>query len=211
MRGAEHHHRHARCRAAAAPRGADADRGMRIDQSAGLAPDRARSRARVSVSPARTASNSSRIARERRGSAARSCRDCASEPISRAHGRGIAAIGVEQQPLEIRGHLDVHRRRLSSASTSRSLIAPGLQRAGENVVDIGGDDEPLDRQAHLLGHPAGKNVAEIAGRHGEGDFAVRRAERHGAREIIDHLRHDARPIDRIDAGKRKLVAECVVG
>ena len=33
----------------------------------------------------------------------------------RAHRRGVAAVGLEQQPLEIRRHLDVHRRRRGRA------------------------------------------------------------------------------------------------
>ena len=36
---------------------------------------------------------------------------------------------------------------------------------------------------------------------------MRRAERHRAREIIDDLRNDARPVDRIDAGQSDIVAE----
>ena len=57
---------------------------------------------------------------------------------------------------------------------------------------------------------AGIDVAEIAGRHREGDLAMRRAERNRGGEIVDHLRDDARPVDRIDARESRLVAESVV-
>jgi hypothetical protein len=62
--------------------------------------------------------------------------------------------------------------------------------------------QPLDRQAHALGDVAGEDVAEIAGRHREGDLAMRRAERDRGGEVVDHLRHDARPVDRVDARQR---------
>ena len=57
------------------------------------------------------------------------------------------------------------------------LIGAGLQRARQDVVDVGGNAQGADRQAHALRHVACKDVAEIAGRHGEIDRARRRAER----------------------------------
>ena len=81
------------------------------------------------------------------------------------------------------------------------------QGARENVVLVGGDDQPLDRQPHALGVPAGEHVAEIAGRRGERDAASRRAERDGGGEVIDDLREDARPVDRVDAAQRQPVAK----
>jgi hypothetical protein len=68
----------------------------------------------------------------------------------------------------------------------------------EDVVDVGRDDQPLDRQAHARGHITGKHVAEIARRHREGDALARRAQPDGGVEIIDDLRHQPRPVDRID-------------
>ena len=60
------------------------------------------------------------------------------------------------------------------------------------------------------GDIAGVDVAEISGRHGEGDLAMRRAERDRGGEVIDHLRDDARPVDRVDAGQPHAVAEGVM-
>ena len=57
---------------------------------------------------------------------------------------------------------------------------------------------------------AGEDVAEIAGRHREGDLAVRRAERHRGGEVVDDLRDDARPVDRVDARQPHPVAEGVM-
>ena len=67
-----------------------------------------------------------------------------------------------------------------------------------------------DRQSHLLGDIACKDVAEIPGRHGEVHRSLRRAERYRRGEIINHLRHDPRPVDRVDAGQRDRVAKAVV-
>ena len=103
-------------------------------------------------------------------------RDCASERHQRAHRPAVAAIGLEQQPLEIRRHLDVHRGRGGRHHLAQ-LIAAGCDRAGENVVDVGGDHQAVDRQAHAQRDITGIDVAEIARRHGESDLAVRRTER----------------------------------
>ena len=92
-----------------------------------------------------------------------------------ANAVGVASAGLEQQPLEIRGHLDIHRRRGRGVNLAHFVDA-GLQRARQDVVDVGGDPQPADRQAHALGDIARKDVAEIAGRHGEIDRA-RRARR----------------------------------
>ena len=59
----------------------------------------------------------------------------------------------------------------------------------------------------MRGGVAGEDVAEIAGRHGEGDRAVGRAERSGGVDVIDDLRHDARPVDRVDRRQPDAVAE----
>ena len=48
---------------------------------------------------------------------------------------------------------------------------------------------------------------EIAGRHREGDLAVRRAERDSGDEVVDDLGGDAREVDRVDAGQADAIAE----
>ena len=73
------------------------------------------------------------------------------------------------------------------------------QSAGENIILIGRNDEAIDRQAHALGHIAGQNVAKIAGWHSERDRAMRATQHNGAGEVINNLRHDTRPINRIHA------------
>ena len=93
------------------------------------------------------------------------------------------------------------------ALTPLRLVTPARQRAGENVVLVGRDDEAIDRQAHALGVIAGQHVAEIAGRDGEGHRPLRRAERDRGDEIIDDLGEDAGPVDGIDARQAHLVAE----
>ena len=87
------------------------------------------------------------------------------------------------------------------------LVATAIEGAHENVVLVGGDHQPLDRQAHALGGVAGEDVAEIAGRHGEGDGPLRRAEAGGGGEVIDDLGHDPAPVDRVHARQRRLLAE----
>ncbi len=57
----------------------------------------------------------------------------------------------------------------------------------------------------------GVDIAEIPGRHAEGDRAVRRAEGEGGSEIVDDLRDDARPVDRVDCREVEPVAKPGVG
>ncbi len=104
---------------------------------------------------------------------------------------------VEQQPLEVRADLDVHRGRGGRGNRAGRVVAVG-ERTVEDVVDVGGDDQPLDRQAHLRRDIAGEDVAEVAGRHREGDLALRRAKLERGGEVVHHLRHQARPVDRVD-------------
>ena len=126
-----------------------------------------------------------------------------------ANAVGVAAARLEQQPLEIRGDLDVHRGRSGGVNLAH-LIDAGLERARQDVVDVRGDAQPADRQAHLLGDVARKDIAEIACRHCEIHRARRRAERDGGREVIHDLRDDPRPVDRVDARQRDRVAKAVM-
>jgi hypothetical protein len=57
----------------------------------------------------------------------------------------------------------------------------------------------------------GADIAEIARRHRERDFLfVAGGRAQIAAEIIDHLRHDTRPVDRIDGTDLLLLLECQI-
>src|SRR5690606_24949374 len=103
-----------------------------------------------------------------------------------ADGGGVAAIGLEQEPLEIGGDLDVHRRR-GGGLDAAPLVAAARQRAGEDVVDIGGDDELRHRQAHQAGDVAGEDIAKVAGGDAEGHGNPRGAEGNRGGDVIDDL------------------------
>src|SRR3546814_7562493 len=72
--------------------------------------------------------------------------------LKRLHGgfkRGpVAPVKVEQQPLEVGGHLNVHGRRDGWSDRADGIVAR-RQRTVEDVVDVGRDQQPRDRQAHL--------------------------------------------------------------
>ena len=59
------------------------------------------------------------------------------------------------------------------ATTSLHLIGAGGKSAGEDVVDVGRHHQPVDGKPHARRDIAGIDVAEISGRHGEGDLAMR--------------------------------------
>ena len=206
MGGREHDHRHRRIAGFLFGDG-DADGGMRIDETAGLAQQRADRGGGLllvgAVGGEQAAQRRQRFARQREAARLR----------QRAHHRAdrlvVAAAELEQDALEIRGDLDVHRRRRGRDHVA-GLVGAGRERARQDVVDVGGDHQPVDRQAHAHGDVAGIDVAEISGRDGEGELAMRRAKRDRGGEVVDRLRDDARPVDRVDAGERDLVAEGMV-
>ena len=161
--------------------------------------------AAVSSSSARSAENTARMPESARTDSANR-RDWASEAISARTARRLAAVNVEQQALEIRRHLDIHGGRGSGHHLAQ-IVGAGRDCASEDVVDVGGDHQAIDGQAHAERDIARIDVAEIAGRHGEGNLAARRAERDGGGEVIDHLCDDARPVDGIYARQPRPVAK----
>ena len=75
----------------------------------------------------------------------------------------------------------------------------GPEELVEHVVLVGREDQTADRQAHAPGDVPGEDVAEIAARHREIDHVALVARCcEIALEIVDDLRRDARPVDRID-------------
>ena len=128
--------------------------------------------------------------------------------------RGIAADHVEHVALEVRSLRNVHRRarRRARLGGAPRPVAPGPEELVEHVVLVGREDQPADRQPHLARDVPGEDVAEIARRHREVDrLAVRLRHRAIAAEIVDDLRGDARPVDRIDGADRVARLERGVG
>ncbi|MBG9885301.1 hypothetical protein ABE10_01600, partial [Bacillus toyonensis] len=83
--------------------------------------------------------------------------------------RGIPIDQVVQEPLQVGGLRDVHRRaggreRLRGGPRT---VDPGAEELVEDVVLVGGQHEPTDRQSHPSGIVAGEDVAEVPGRDGE--------------------------------------------
>ncbi len=118
---------------------------------------------------------------------------------------------VIEVALEVGGDLDVHRRAQGRIDLPRG-IDPGMDEAAEDIVAVGGDDQPLDRQAHALGQVAGEDVAKVAGGDGEADLMTGIATGHPPPgvEVIDHLGEDARPVDGIDGAQAQLTLELQV-
>ena len=147
------------------PRRGDADGGVRIDQHAAARHRSRRSSASVCASSTRWPENS----RARRAMPARPpARRRSAEALHGVGDRGaVAALQLEQQPLEIARHLDVHAR------------AEARLDGGDRHVAAGKDSGPGCRcdwcrsTSRSIGSPmraremAGIDIAEIAGRHAE--------------------------------------------
>ena len=87
------------------------------------------------------------------------------------------------------------------------LVDPRAKRPWKTVVEVRGNNEARDRQAHLSCRVTRENVTEISRRHGEGNGAMRRAEAHGRSEVIGDLREDAGEVDRVDTCQPKRIAQ----
>jgi hypothetical protein len=122
------------------------------------------------------------------------------------HEGGVAPGGLEQEALEVGGDLDVHGGG-GGRNHVRQRVHAGAPRAVQDVVLVGGDRQPLRRQAHALGGIAREHVAEVAGRHREGHRPARAAERRRGDEIVGQLGDDAAPVDGVDGRQLHAVAE----
>ncbi|KPM74675.1 hypothetical protein AOG27_20945, partial [Pseudoalteromonas lipolytica] len=126
------------------------------------------------------------------------------------HGGAVTLVGLEQQPLEVGRHHDIHGGRQSRLELLLREVV-GCQGAVQDVVGVGGDDEALHRQPHAVGHVAGEDVAEVGRGHAEAHLALRRAQRHGGGHVVDDLGHDARPVDGVDRHQAGAIQEGLVG
>ncbi len=111
------------------------------------------------AAPARTRRASPRASRRRRTRRPRRARaapraaaaSSVSEPGLREAGElargalGIASVELEEQPLEVRGDLDVHARAERGHDVAR-LHAAAREQARQDVVGVRADHEPLERQ-----------------------------------------------------------------
>ena len=125
-------------------------------------------------------------------------------------GGPVPPVEVGHEALEIAGDLDVHAG-AQGAPHGALGVDPGREEPGQDVVLVGRDHEPLDRQAHPVRDVAGIGVAEIAGGDDEGERARRCAEGERGVDVIGRLRGDARPVDRVDGREPRFRTEGAVG
>ncbi len=80
------------------------------------------------------------------------------------------------------------------------LVGAGFERAGEDVVGVGRDDQVGDGQAHALGRGSPQRCRRNcrSGRRSSPAGAAHRARRADG-EVVDDLRDDAAPVDGVDA------------
>ena len=68
------------------------------------------------------------------------------------------------QPFQIAGNQNIHRRRRGQHKFPVSVISSGLEEVKQYFVLIGSTDQLSDRNSHLFCIVCGKNIAEVSGR-----------------------------------------------
>ncbi len=78
-------------------------------------------------------------------------------------------------------------------------VHAGAKEFVENIVFVRRHHQPVNRQAHHARDVTRADVAEISGRHSKRHLLlVGSCRRQIAAEVVHHLRHHARPVDRVD-------------
>ena len=113
---------------------------------------------------------------------------------------GIMSGFFVEQPFQVAGNEDIHRRRDRPVEFAVPVIRARVDEIGQDIVRIGSADEFIDGQAHQAGIIARQDVAEIPRRYGKVDgiavFDTPGLDGIGiGAEIIYDLRHQASPVD----------------
>ena len=131
-------------------------------------------------------------------------------PHGLADSGAITALQLEQQPLEIARHLDVHARAEARLDCGERH-APARKIPSQNIVAVGADYQPIDRHSHLAGDVSGIDIAEIAGRDAERNRSRRRAQRDRGGDVVYRLRGDSSPVDRVHRRQVQFVPQSGIG
>ena len=118
----------------------------------------------------------------------------------------ITACDGIDQPLQIAGDQNIHGRRRSENKVTILIIAACPEEIIENLVLIGGTDQPGDGYSHLPGIVGGQDISEIAGGNHHIDLLsflnlLSGQEGHVAVYIVDDLGNQASDIDGIGTGE----------
>ena len=91
------------------------------------------------------------------------------------------------------------------------VILTRIEESVKDVVLIRRDDKLINRKAHLVDHPASKNIAKISGRDDEVYIiTMLRRKLHVGMNVVNRLSKDANDVDRVDRGKMKVFFHCEI-
>ena len=113
---------------------------------------------------------------------------------------------VEQQPLQVAGHQNVHRGTHGGVEGPVFVVHAGAEEIRQHVVFIGRADELPYRQAHALRVIRRQDIPEVAGGDAEVhlvphvDLPVPEQVAVGG-DVVNHLGQDAAPVDGVGGGQ----------
>ena len=111
-----------------------------------------------------------------------------------------------QQPFQIAGNQNIHRRRASRIEFPIPVVNAGVDEIGQNLVDVGCTNQLAERHAHLFCIVSSEDVAEVTSRNNDVQgfahfqFALL-YQCHIRGHIVNNLRNEPSPVDRIGTGE----------
>ena len=81
----------------------------------------------------------------------------------------------------------------------------------QHVIAVRGDHQIINRQTHTMRQISRIDVTEITGRHRKVNGSLWSTDGKRSIKIVHNLRHDARPIDRVNGDQRASIGQELIG
>ncbi len=112
------------------------------------------------------------------------------------------AAYFKKKPFQVAGDQDIHGGAAGLLEFPVAIIDAGLEKIRQDFILVGGADQLMDGKSDPAGIPSRQDVAEIAcGNHkidplaGNNFFLFQ--QRQVSPEVIDHLRQEPAPVNRV--------------
>src|SRR5690606_2352071 len=88
--------------------------------------------------------------------------------------------------------------------------AVATHKTVQNIVAVRSNNQLVNWQAHITRQVACKNITKVSGWNGERHRARRRTQLQCGMEVVNNLRHDARPVNGIHRNQTRALEEALI-